>query len=85
MTVNARIKNLILLLMFVTIALTSLSVMALYQVAFREKETDLRQMAQNQAKLISAVARFDNINSADAHPEGAVAATISQIIDANLT
>ncbi|MDX1738083.1 MAG: ATP-binding protein [Alphaproteobacteria bacterium] len=85
MTVNARIKYLILLLMFVTIALTSLSVMALYQVAFREKETDLRQMAQNQAKLISAVARFDNINSVDAHPEGAVAATISQIIDANLT
>ena len=60
---------------FVTIAI-------LYNTALQEEQQRLRETAQSQARLLGAVASFDKIYSND-YPEGALAATLSQISDAH--
>lgn len=41
-------------------------------------------MLQVKANLTNAVGRFDALHSQNDHPNGAFAATLSQVIDANL-
>ncbi len=50
--------------------------------AVEQRKTDLSTLTRNWAALIGAVARFDAIHSEQDHPEGAEAATLSQIAEA---
>ena len=54
----------------------------LYHAALDEERSRLVETAQSQARLMEAVARFDEVYSL-AYPEGAKAATIAQIKDAH--
>jgi len=53
-----------------------------YETAFEEERARLTELAQSQARLIEAVARFDAVYSKE-YPKGEIAATLSQIIDAH--
>ena len=55
----------------------------LYSTAFEETKERLQMTAKSQARLIEAVARFDQIYSGSNYPKGASEATISQVIDAH--
>ena len=54
----------------------------LYRITFEEQRLRLVEIAQTQARFLEAVARFNAIYSQD-YPEGAEAATLSQLIDAH--
>ena len=66
----------------IAIIVGGISIVVLYNTAYEVKRQDLIQMAQSQARLIEAIARFDQKYSAKDHPLGAAAATISQVNDA---
>jgi len=59
-----------------------ITITSLYQAAISEQRERLVETAQSQARLIEAVARFDEKYSKD-YPEGPEVATLSQIIDAH--
>ena len=64
---------------FITIAV---STTLLYRTALEEERARLMETAQSQARFLEAVARFNAIYSTD-YPEGALAATLSQIREAH--
>ncbi len=66
----------------VVLCATATAITILYRTAFDEERTNLLEIATGQARFMEAVARFDAVHSRDAHPNGAVAATLSQIADA---
>jgi signal transduction histidine kinase len=68
----------------IAVGLTSIgiSIIVLYSAAFSQEESRLRALAQSQAKLIEAVARFDKKYSA-AFRGTPSEATISQLIDSH--
>jgi len=69
--------------MSLLVATTSIvSIDILYRTAIKEETTRLSETAKSQARLIEAVARFDNKYSAD-YPSGAKQATLSQIKEAH--
>ena len=80
-----RQRLLVLLVVIATVGLTAmgLSLWFLYSAAFDQERSRLVEIAQSQARLMEAVARFDIIHSQDADPRGSGAATLSQIIDAH--
>jgi len=59
-----------------------MSIFILYAAAFSEQENRLRELSQSQARLIEAVARFDQKFNG-AFPSSSREATLSQIIDAH--
>ncbi len=63
--------------------IASVTITLLYHTAFEEEAARLSEITQTQARLIEAVARFDQLYSADDHPQGSTGATLSQIIDAH--
>ncbi len=63
-------------------AVSAFSTLFLYRQTLEEYRQRLLEQVTSVGRLIEAVARFDNLNSQDAHPDGAGAATLSQIIDA---
>ncbi|GJL57123.1 MAG: hypothetical protein NPIRA02_42550 [Nitrospirales bacterium] len=65
------------------LASASVAITLLYQTAFEEERARLAEMTHTQARLMEAVARFDQQYSEQDHPEGSAAATLSQIIDAH--
>ncbi len=71
----------VVLMTAVSVAVAALMISVLYDRNFEQRVDDLRAMAEAQASLIGAVARFDAQNSQQDHPDGAWAATISQIVD----
>ncbi|MDH5428337.1 MAG: PAS domain S-box protein, partial [Nitrospirota bacterium] len=82
-TVRQRI---FLLLVILTLACSAMAVVAitlLYQTAFEEERVRLTEFTQTQARLMEAVARFDEEFSVLDHLEGAQGATLSQIIEAH--
>jgi signal transduction histidine kinase len=66
----------------VTIVVAGISMAILYQTAFERQRAHLSEVAQSQARLLEAVARFDSTQSGD-YPGGAAAATVSQMKDAH--
>ncbi len=72
---------LILIMTFVSVTVAGVSTYTLYRAAFAEQRARLVETAESQARLIEAVARFESLHDEDAHPEGWVAATLSQVID----
>jgi PAS domain S-box-containing protein len=77
-----RIFLLLLIMMVVTVATGGVAIGVLYRTAFNEQRSRLVEIAQSQARLIEAVARFDQAYSYD-YPEGAKEATLSQLHDAH--
>jgi len=78
-----RIFFLIFIMAVVVVISSTVALIILYETAFEQKRASLAQIAQSQARLIEAVARFDQSFSQLDHPDGAAAATISQIVDAH--
>ena len=66
----------------VGLVMTLVSIFVLYQTAYEEERSRLVEVAQSQARLMEAVARFDMQYSHN-YPEGTEAATLSQFIDAH--
>ncbi len=66
----------------VALAMTFTSIFVLYQAAYEEEKLRLVEVAQSQARLMEAVAKFDQQYSHN-YPEGTEAATLSQFIDAH--
>jgi len=78
-------KRLILLILIMTTVAVGIGVAAitiLYHAALDEERSRLVETAQSQARLMEAVARYDEVYSLN-YPEGSKAATIAQIKDAH--
>lgn len=82
MKAKRKVALLILIMSGVVITVETVTVSILYGVAFEEERSRLIETAKSQARLIEAVARFDQVYSRD-YPDGAVAATLSQVRDAH--
>lgn len=67
---------------FVAAAVTIATIAILYRTAVNEERLRLQEAAQSQARLIEAIARFDESYSRD-YPGGARAATLAQVVDAH--
>jgi len=74
---------LILVMVIITMAVTGITIYLLYTTAFKRERTRLVEIAQSQARVIEAVARFDTMHSHEDHLEGSFGATLSQIRDAH--
>lgn len=79
---RSRLLILVLIMSFVALSVAGLSVWTLYGAALNAERVRLAGMAHVQARIIDAVARFDQEFSDADHPEGAEAATMGQIVDA---
>ena len=81
---NERKRVILLIFIMATTAfiIAGITIAILYRAAFEEQQARLVETAQSQAHLIEAVAQFDSAYSKD-YPGGAVAATISQVINAH--
>ncbi len=77
-----RIFSLIFIMAVSSLIVAGVAITMLYRTAFKEEQARLVETAQSQARLIEAVARFDEKYSKD-YPEGPEVATLSQIIDAH--
>ena len=66
----------------ICLMLTAVSLGVLYQTSLEEERARLTEIAQSQARLIEAVARFDQVYSND-YPQGPIEATLSQIRDSH--
>ncbi len=77
-----RLLFLILILTVVGAFIAGVTNYFLYDAAFKQNRERLLVSAQSQARLIEAVARFDQQYSTD-YPKGATAATISQMRERN--
>ena len=79
---HKRVLLLILIMATASLIVAGIATSMLYRAAFEEERSRLVEVAQSQARLIEAVARFDAAYSSD-YPEGSVEATLSQIVDAH--
>jgi len=77
-----RVFSLIFIMAVSSLIVTGVTITVLYRTAFKEQQARLVETAQSQARLIEAIARFDEKYSRD-YSEGSEAATLSQIIDAH--
>ena len=75
----------ILTMSVIAVVVASTVIYFLYQAELDQKRESLRETVESQARLIEAMGRFNRRNSQDDNPEGAAAATISQIVDAHDT
>ncbi len=82
MTEHKRLYLLILVMSGVGLVVGGITMLVLYRAAMSQERDRLMESAQSQARLIEAIARFDAVQSVD-YPQGAVAATISQVADAH--
>ena len=82
-TIRRRIFLFIITLTLACLIVASVTITLLYQAAFEEEGIRLSEITHTQARLIEAVARFDQLYSAEDHPQGSIGATLSQIIDAH--
>jgi PAS domain S-box-containing protein len=66
----------------VSLAVSGISILLLYQTALNEERARLVETAQSQARLLEAVARYDAVHNLD-YPGGTSEATLSQMRDAH--
>lgn len=79
----ARFGSLVWIAVGVAIAATAASTWILYRASLTAEIERLAEVAYGQARLVEAVAEFDSVESQDAHPEGALYATLQQVADGN--
>ncbi|MCI5208357.1 MAG: hypothetical protein D3910_06090 [Candidatus Electrothrix sp. ATG2] len=84
MQMSPRKRIIILIMIMTTIVIASMviTVVMLYRTAITEEKAHLEETVKSQARLIEAVARFDQIYSKD-YPYGAREASLYQIKDAH--
>ncbi len=82
MNFRKRIALLIGIMSLVVLVVESIAIGLLYQTAFEEERLRLEGIAKSQARMIEAVARFDQNYSGD-YPLGARQATLDQIREAH--
>ena len=82
MSEKKRVFSLIFIMAASALIVVGVAIATLYRAAFKEEQARLVETAQSQARLIEAIARFDETYSKD-YPGGSEAATLSQIIDAH--
>ncbi len=82
-TAPQRVFFLIVIMTLACLASASVAITLLYHAAFEEERIRLAEVTHAQARLMEAVARFDQRYSEQVHPKGSAAATLSQIIDAH--
>ncbi len=80
---RGRIIFLALIMAFVVIVTSGVALGIIYQTSFNQQRQALVSMAQSQARLIEAIARFDEKFRRQGHPAGPSAATLSQVRDAH--
>ena len=73
---------LILIMIVVSISVMLITMFLLYQTSFKEAKARMSEIAKNQARMIEAIARFDDVYSSD-YPGGSEAATLSQLKEAH--
>ena len=80
-----RLFLLILIMVVISLSITAIAITILYETSLDQQRHRLTELAQSQARLIEAVARFDQIHLQKYHPEDEnfEAATISQVVDAH--
>lgn len=79
-----RVILLVVVMAIVTGLSTIVTIAVLYNAAFANSRAALVEMVNVKASLINAVGRFDAKFSDQDHPQGAYAATLSQVKEANL-
>ena len=84
MKLNKHFLLLIIVLTVIVFIATSFTIFNLYNAAFKQQRAQLTATTQSQAKLIEAVARFDEKFSARDIDGGVHEATLTQIRNANL-
>jgi signal transduction histidine kinase len=67
----------------VSLSAAGIAISLLYQAALKVHKARLEEVAQSRARLIEAVGRFDAEFSRDHIPGGAMAATLSQVVEAH--
>jgi signal transduction histidine kinase len=82
MTERQRIFLLTAIMVVVCVIAVTTTILLLYRTEIEQSRARLRETAESQARLIEAIARFDTRWSKD-YPEGATAATLSQVFDAH--
>ena len=82
MSPRKRVLLLVLIMAVIVVVVATVTITALYRTAMAEERARLTEAAKSQARLIEAVARFDQIYSKD-YPSGARQATLDQIKDAH--
>jgi len=82
MSPRHRIFLLIMIMTTIVVVVETITIGLLYHAAFEQERLRLVETAKSQARLIEAVARFDNAHSADL-PMGARQAVLRQIRDAH--
>lgn len=78
-TLNVSTQLMIVILIATTLIVTGVSNFLLFQTAFLQQESRLQQLAKSQARLMEAVAEFDERYSVYAYQGDAEEATLSQI------
>ena len=68
-------------LVVVSLAATGAALVALYRASFEQQRARLTEVARGRARIIEAVARFDQRHTS--YPQGSAAATMSQISEAH--
>jgi len=76
---NRRITSLVVIMTAVALIVVIAAIFTLYLAAIDAERARLIGTAQSQARLLEAVARFDEIHSQEDNPEGAHMATFSQL------
>lgn len=79
---HERYFYLIVIITIICIAVNLTSAIALYHSSYDRTQEHLRILVSNQGKLIESVSDFDQKYSQQDHPEGALGATLSQVINA---
>lgn len=82
MTDRARVLVLIMIMAMGFLLVTGTTIGILYHAAFNEEKERLIETAHSQARLIEAVARYDEAHSSG-FPGGSGAATLQQIVNAH--
>ncbi|MBF0454424.1 MAG: PAS domain S-box protein [Magnetococcales bacterium] len=77
-----RILPLVLIMAVVAMTVGGMSLIVLYQTAFDEAKSRLTDTAQSRARMIEAIARFDQIHS-HSYPGGPYHATLTQVEEAH--
>ncbi|NQV21209.1 MAG: PAS domain-containing protein, partial [Rhodospirillales bacterium] len=83
MSDRSRLGALLLTMTVVTAGVLAITLWLLYRTVYNEERNRVIDLAHSQVRLIQAVTRFDSAYSQADHTDGALGATISQIIDAH--
>ncbi|WP_457552461.1 GAF domain-containing protein [Desulfobacula sp.] len=83
MSESKRVSLLILIMATICMVVVGITIAMLYRPAFQAQGARLMELAQSQARLIEAIARFDAVYCKEDNPSGSVGATLTQIIDSH--